>query len=92
MDAIGVKHWGFLNVISEPGEYSKLTFDTEFVTSILNGEEKIIALGGFVSSFLNKQGIAHFPLQHPSPLNRNLNCKEFEKRILEECKSFIEMA
>jgi hypothetical protein len=89
MDVLDVDHWGFLNLISAPGDYSKLEKDDKFVLSALEGSYKVIALGDFVSSFLKKNGVKHFPMPHPSPLNRKLNCKKFEENVLEDCKRFI---
>lgn len=90
MDFLQIPNWGFVNVISKPGDYSKLPHDTEFVLQTLKiVDSKILALGNFPSSFLKRNGVDHFTLPHPSPLNRKLNCKIFEKNVLIECRNYI---
>ena len=51
--------------------------------------DSVIALGGFVSSVLDKAGIEHFKMPHPSPRNRVLNDKDLEKKLIEDCNKYI---
>ena len=51
--------------------------------------EKVIALGNFVSGILDKLGIEHFKMPHPSPRNRKFNDPEFESKILKECERYL---
>ena len=89
MEQLGHKHYCFSNVIPLPGEYRLDKVDYEYVASLVNGHDKIIALGGFVSTVLKKLSIDHFVLPHPSPLNRKLNDKNYEKLCLEQCAQFL---
>ena len=52
--------------------------------------DKIIALGNKVSNQLIKEGVDHFMLPHPSPLNRLLNNKVMIRHSLVACKSYLE--
>lgn len=47
----------------------------------------IIALGNNASKALT--GTNHFKLGHPSGLNRKLNSKEYEKKMLDKCKEWL---
>lgn len=53
------------------------------------GDCKLIALGNFVHDILDAQAIEHFHLPHPSPLNRQLNDKNFVRVVLNECRFWI---
>jgi hypothetical protein len=90
MESFGFHHYSFSNVIPYEGEYKKKLVDYDFVKSFTDGYDKVIALGGFVSSVLKKAGIDHHTLPHPSPLNRNLNSKEYEEACLKECREWLE--
>jgi hypothetical protein len=58
--------------------------DLDFVRESTKGHDIIVALGGFVSKTLQRAGIDHISLPHPSPLNRKLNDKEYEKAMLRD--------
>ena len=51
--------------------------------------DKFIALGNIASGKLNKVGIEHFKLPHPSGLNRKINDKKYIKDQLKLCKEYI---
>lgn len=91
MDTLQVKHYSFMNCIPTKGLYSVDQVDYLLIEQYLMGSKycKVIALGGFSSSVLNKIKVKHFKLPHPSPRNRKLNDKTFEIKILEECKKYI---
>jgi hypothetical protein len=89
MGALGFYHYSFSNVIPYEGEYSMRDVDLDFVRSFTNGYRKVIALGGFASRALSRAGVKHYILPHPSPLNRNLNNRDYEKRVIEECRSWL---
>lgn len=88
-DTLGMKHFSFTNVIHTPGPYKADMVNYDTLQEYAQGYDKVIALGGFVSKTLNTAGIQHFTLPHPSPLNRQLNDKSYEMKILEECKEWI---
>lgn len=58
--------------------------------SIANKYDIIIALGRKASDELEKYGIIHFMLPHPSPRNRQLNNKSFIEEQLTSCKAYME--
>lgn len=89
MESLGFYHYSFSNVIPYEGEYKIKNVDTNFVQSFSKGYDKVIALGGFASRALSMSGIQHYTLPHPSPLNRKLNDKEYEKQVIEECREWL---
>jgi hypothetical protein len=89
VNELEVLHYGFANVIPEPGEYNINKVDASYVKSFCEGHEHIVALGGFVSQVLNKIGVEHHTMPHPSPLNRKLNDKSYEKQCIDECKKYL---
>lgn len=62
----------------------------DLLKEVTKHHRKIVALGGFASKVLDKLGVEHFKLPHPSPRNRLLNDKEFERSELERCREYIE--
>jgi len=89
MKSLGFEYYSFSNVIPYAGEYKMKDVDTLFVKSFSNGYDKVIALGGFASRALSRAGVDHYTLPHPSPLNRKLNDKDYEKRVIEECREWL---
>lgn len=89
VDFLGGKHFSFTNVIHYPGPYKSDMVDYESLKAYAEGYDKVIALGGFVSKTLDTAEIPHFTLPHPSPLNRKLNDKSYETKILKECKEWL---
>ncbi len=89
MDHLNVQHFSFINLL----DYSKdnpTIKDVDFKSlDVAKQYNKVIALGGLASTALNKIGVDHFKLPHPSPRNRLLNDKTFEKKILKECKEYL---
>lgn len=55
----------------------------------LLGYERVVALGNTASNALERLGVPHFRLPHPSPRNRVLNDQLHVEAILAECKKFI---
>jgi hypothetical protein len=90
MDILNMKHYSFTNVIHVPGKYHQNMVDYDTLRLYIDGHMKIIALGPFVSKTLNKLGIEHFTLPHPSPLNRKLNNRDYELEQLTRCKHYLE--
>lgn len=89
MNQLEVGNYSFVNIISEPGDYNKQDIDYGRIKDLSEYHNKILALGNFVSEALSKVGINHYKLPHPSPLNRKLNDKEFESRVLVECGKYL---
>lgn len=89
MNTLEVRHYSFINTFDFPGK-AKMT-NVNFISLIeaCSGYSKVLALGNFASDALDKIGIDHFLLPHPSPLNRQLNDKKFEKQILSKCKDYL---
>lgn len=86
MDQCNISFYGFTNLCSEPK--AKLKEEDIFLVGL--ADHKIIALGGFVSKYLTKIGVDHFAAPHPSPLNRNLNNKSFENKIIKNLRVYIQ--
>ena len=84
MTFLGYDTYCFSNVIPYEGKYSHKDVDTNFVRKSIEGHDTIIALGGFVSSVLKRMNIDHITMPHPSPLNRNLNDKDYERAMLKD--------
>ena len=49
----------------------------------------VVALGNNASDRLDKIGVPHFKLPHPSGRNRKLNDKKFIDSELEKCKNYL---
>ena len=86
LDECCIDTYAFTNLCPEPKQ--KLTQQDTYVPSTF-GHDKIIALGGEVSKFLNRIGVQHFAAPHPSPLNRNLNNISFEKKFIKQLKEYV---
>ena len=84
-----VNDFDFINCIDSVGDYKKLNINKTNIVNSTRNRKKIIALGNFSSETLTKLGIDHFKMPHPSPRNRKLNDKEFEKKMINECKSYL---
>jgi len=65
-------------------------FDQHLIYATLNSFQ-IIALGEEASKALIAYGVTNFfKLPHPSGRNRKLNDKQYEMKILQECKTWLE--
>ena len=89
-ESLGLTFFSFVNCISRPGPYRESDVDYEMLQECVKGYKKVIALGNFPSMALSKIKVEHFMLPHPSGLNRKLNDKSYETKILEECREYIE--
>ena len=88
-DVLGVQHFSFINLfdyVKDTPTIKDVNFETLKVTKQY---DKVIALGGLASTALNKINVSHFKLPHPSPRNRLLNDKNYEKQILKQCKEYL---
>lgn len=89
MDEAGVKHYSFMNTfdeVSNEPRKSKVDF-ARF--ECIHSDYKVVALGSFVSETLNRRGIGHFKLPHPSPRNHLLNDMGYEKTVVQLLKEFV---
>ena len=89
MDAAGVQHYSFMNTFDEVSlEPRKSKVDEDRFKHIDEGY-KVFALGGFVSTTLNRMGIEHYKLPHPSPRNHLFNDPGFETQVINQLKEQI---
>lgn len=89
-DALSIEYFSFINAFDyEKKDPNASDIDYNSLSEACNGYEKIIALGNLASGALNKLGVHHFKMPHPSPRNRLLNDKTFETNILDECKHYL---
>ena len=89
MDHLNIQHFSFCNTFDEPSEAKFSKIDFQRLCTLTSQYDKILALGGFVSESLNRIDVKHFRLPHPSPRNRLLNDKLYEKKILKQCKEYL---
>ena len=89
MDVVGVNQFSFINCIGIRGDYNDMEIDYSTLKTCINKSYKVLALGDIPSKALMRLNIDHFRLPHPSPRNRQLNDKEFEALIIEECRAYI---
>lgn len=83
--------FSFSNVFHQSGGVHINQIDINMVRQLVDGYDKVLALGNFVSSVLNKIEVNHFKLPHPSPRNRLLNDKDYERSVLLACKQYLEL-
>ena len=88
-DELGITHFGFANAVTHPGPVKMKDVDFNRLKELVEGDAKVLALGGFASRCLSVINKSHFRLPHPSPLNRQMNDKEFVKQVLAECKEYL---
>jgi uracil-DNA glycosylase len=87
---VGLKQWDFCNIINEVNSVDTKLVNVEELKKKCENRKKIIALGGVVSKVLDKYNIPHYKIDHPSPRNRNLNNKEYEAKMLESLKDYLD--
>lgn len=81
-----INRYDFDNVSRDVG--NSFEVDIDHVKQVTKGYSKIVALGGIASNTLDKLDIPHLRMPHPSPRNRQLNCKEFEKEKMKTLKEY----
>lgn len=86
---LNIPIYSFVNCISTAGECKIKNVDFDFLEECVKQHNKIIALGSFASTCLQRINITHFKLPHPSPRNRLLNDANYVNFILCKCKDFI---
>jgi hypothetical protein len=89
-DALGIDHVSFSNLTNDVDwDFDLKKIDHDYVLSLLQGYDKVIALGGIVSRFLTKYNVSHMQMPHPSYRNRALNSREYELEQLEKCRAYL---
>jgi hypothetical protein len=78
----------FTNLSYDP-YWDKRFVDPHFLLAGAHGHHKMVALGGLVSKALSELHIEHYALPHPSPLNRQINDRDFIKKKLQECQNYL---
>lgn len=86
MDSCGINNFSFINTY-DTIEESEVDLGRLQEASI--GYEKIVALGEFVSMQLRDAKVNHYKMPHPSPLNRQLNDKEYERSQVIGLKAYL---
>jgi len=90
LDACDVRIYSYSNACAHHApSLKKGNIDKTFLQNIAKNYNKILVLGKEVEQLFTKMGIEHFALPHPSPLNRKLNDKNFEKSVINGLHSYI---
>ena len=90
LDACNVGIYSFTNLCaSSATSLKKGEIRETMLHEIFKDYNKIITLGKEVKHYTNKMGYDFYELPHPSPLNRNLNDKNYEKDVIKGLQSFI---
>lgn len=90
MKAVSQEEWSFHNVIpAVHGSADMCDVDPQALYDAVNGKEKVIALGTFVSRVCSKYGIDHHRIHHPSPRNRSLNDPRVERVMLYRLRKYL---
>lgn len=90
LGACDVYSYSFVNLFA-PGFSSdkKLQVDETMIQECIQGYTKVITLGNEVSQYFKKRGMRHYPVPHPSPLNRKFNDKTFEPAVIKGLQSYL---
>ena len=90
LDACDVRIYSYSNACAHHApSLKKGNIDKTFLQNIAKNYNKILVLGKEVEQLFTKMGIENFALPHPSPLNRKLNDKNFEKSVINGLHSYI---
>ena len=90
LDACDVRIYSFTNLApSSSQSLKKAEINDTMFHEIFKNYNKIITLGKEVKQYTKKMGYDFYELPHPSPLNRNLNDKNYEKDVIRGLQSFI---
>jgi hypothetical protein len=90
MSFVSIEFFSFTNLSLEHQTELSLSSEDYSRLSLLRDYDVVIALGNKVSQVLAGENIDHYKMPHPSPLNRNLNSKEYEMRVLNDLKEYIQ--
>ena len=89
MDQCGIQYFSFVNTFEEMGEPKLDKVDLNRLRQLVDGYDRVLALGGFASKALDKINVEHFRLPHPSPRNRLLNDKVYEEAVVASCRAYL---
>lgn len=90
MSDCGVQYFSWANTFNKKGTPRESKVDKEQLKSLIEPYDRVVALGSFSSTVIEKLGVNHFKMPHPSPLNRQLNDKSYEADMVKACKAYIE--
>ena len=86
MDFLGLNIIAFTNLSCDPNcDFKKDSIDLDHLKEVVGNYDKVIAWGSTVSKFLDKIGVNHFTLPHPSPRNRQMNDPTVARKFLIIC-------
>lgn len=89
LQQVGVMEFTWHNLVAHHApklNLKQVTLDPQLVRQF----DKVISLGVLASSWLNRQGISHYPAPHPSGLNRQWNDPATEPRVIQQLKNYID--
>ena len=90
LEACNVDIYSFTNLCaSSAGSLRNAEICETMLHEIFKDYNKVITLGKEVKHYTKKMGYDFYELPHPSPLNRNLNDKNYEKDVIRGLQSFI---
>jgi hypothetical protein len=92
LDDCGVRIYSYSNACAHhAASLKKTNIDETYIHNITQQYNKILTLGKEVEQLFNKMGIEHYALPHPSPLNRKLNDKAYELKIINNIKTYLQI-
>jgi len=92
MEEAGVDVYSFTNLAPSSSQSLRhVEINDIMFHSMFRMYKKVITLGKEVTQYTKKMGYDFYELPHPSPLNRNLNDKQYEKDVIKGLQSFISM-
>ena len=89
MSKANVEHFSFMNAYEYPGSIKEQDVSAGLYEAHLH-HKKIVALGNEASKALDKMGIKHLKMPHPSGLNRYLNDIEYEEKYIKLLRDYVE--
>jgi len=90
LDACDVGIYSFTNLQpSSSLSIKNLEINKTLFHKMVKNYRKVITLGKEVKHYTNKMGYNFYELPHPSPLNRNLNDKNYEKSVIKGLQIYL---
>jgi len=88
MRELDLEFFSFVNTTQKTGEVTIKDVDWDTLKAVLPGYTKVLCLGGFPHRCLEKLGVEHFKLPHPSPRNRLLD-PSYIQETLKRCRAYL---